>query len=124
MKKKLFSIFAAAFILLQSTSVFAADSKLIFTELKYYTARIFVCDTQNNKAVLVNVVPVGGSFNINYTRDIEYNAVPLSIGNIYGSKGQKLALSTVNGYLLDSPVKVLIGKNGYGKRILSMDFLK
>ncbi len=124
MKKKLFSIVAAVFIVLQSTSVFAADSKLIFNELKYYTARIYVCDTQNNKAILVNVIPVGGSYNINYTRDLEYNAIALSTGNIYGSKGQKLTMSTVNGYLLDSPVRVLIGKNGYGNRILSMEFLK
>ncbi len=124
MKKRIFSIFAAAFIALQSVSVFAADSKLLFYELKYYTAKIYVCDTQNNKAVLVNVVPVGGSYNINYTRDLEYNAIPLSTGNIYDSKGQNITMSAVNGYLLDSSVRVLIGKNGYGNRILSMEFLK
>ena len=124
MKKKLFGIFAAFVIAIQGVSVSAADSKLIFNDVKYYTARIFVCDTQNNKAVLVNVIPVGGTFNINYTRDLEFNAIPLSTGNIYGSKGQNLTMSTVNGYLLDSQVKVLIGKNGYGNRILSMEFLK
>ncbi len=122
--KKIFCVFAAIFIAFQSTMAFAADSKLIFNDLQYYTARIYVCDTQNNKAILVNVVPVGGSFNIMYTRDLEYNALPLSAGNIFGSKGQKVTMEVVNGYLLDSPVKVLIGKNGYGNRILSMEFLK
>ncbi len=124
MKKRLLIIFAVFVIVVQSTCVFAADSKLIFDNVKYYTARIFVCDTQYNKAILVNVIPVGGSFNINYTRDLEFNAIPLSTGNIYGSKGQKLTMDTVNGYLLDSQVRVMIGKNGYGNRILSMEFLK
>lgn len=124
MKKKLFSIFAVVLITFQSILVSAADSKLIFNDIKYYTARIYVCDTQNSKAILVNVIPVGGSYNINYTRDLEYNAIPISAGNIYGSKGQKLTMGTVNGYLLDSQVRVLIGKNGYGNRILSMEFLK
>ncbi len=124
MKKRLLSIIAAVFITLQSTSVFAADSKMVFSDLKYYNARIFVCDTRNNAAVLLNVVPVGGSFNINLTRDIEFRSLPLSLGNVFGSKGQNLSLEVINGYLLDSTVKVLIGKNGYGYRILYMQFLK
>ncbi len=124
MKKRLLSIIAAILIAFNGASVFAADSKMIFTDLKYYTARIYVCDTQNNMAVLLNVVPVNGSFNINLTRDIEYRALPLSVGNVFGSKGQQLTLDVINGYLLDSTVKVLIGKNGYGYRILCMEFLK
>ncbi len=124
MKKKLFCVIAAITVIFQSTLTFAADPKLIFNDVKYYNARIYVCDTQNKQAILVNVVPLHGSYNINYTRDLEYNAISLCSGNIFNSNGEKLSMEQVNGYFLDSRVKVLIGKNGYGNRILSMEFLK
>ncbi|MBR5155111.1 MAG: hypothetical protein IKW62_01330 [Clostridia bacterium] len=124
MKKRLFSIIAAILITFQSVSAFAADYKMIFNDIRYYNATIYVCDTQNNAAILLNVVPTNGSYNINLTRDIEYRAIGLNINNIYGSKGQKLTMNVINGYLLDSPVKVLVGKNGYGYRILCMEFLR
>lgn len=124
MKKRFFSLFITFILAFGCITASAADSKMIFTDLKYYTARIYVCDTQNNEAILLNVVPLNGSYNINLTREIEYRALPLSTGNVYGSKGQPLSMSVINGYLLDSPVKVLIGKCGYGYRILCMEFLK
>ncbi len=124
MKKKILSIIAVILITFQSISVFAADSKMIFNDLKYYSAKIYVCDTQNNAAILLNVMPIMGSYNINLTRDIEYCSIPLSVGNVYGSKGQKLTMNVINGYLLDSQVKVLIGKNGYGYKILCVEFLQ
>lgn len=124
MKKKIFSIVMAATLLCHSLSVFAVDSKMAFKELKYYTAKIYVCDTQNNQAILLNVMPINGNYSVNAVRDIEYRALPISVNRIYGSKGQNLTMSVVNGYLLDSPVKVLIGKNGYGYKILYMELLR
>lgn len=124
MRKKFLCMLAAFIVLFNSMSAFAIDSKMIFTDVKYYTAKIYVCDTQNSQAILLNVVPTNGSYNINLTRDIEYRALPLSVDAVYGSKGQKLTMEVINGYLLDSPVKVLIGKNGYGYKILCMEFLR
>ena len=124
MKKKLFCFLIMAAILLSSTTTFAVDSKMLFSDVRYYTARIYVCDTQNTEAVILNVVPINGNVNLSLTKDIEYRSLPINKDNIYGSKGQKLSLETINGYLLDSTVKVLIGKSGYGYRILYMEFLK
>ncbi len=124
MKKKLFCLLIAITVLWGSTTAFAADSKMIFSDVRYYTARIYVCDTQNTEAVILNVVPINGNVNLALTKDIEYRSLPVFKDNIYGSKGQKLSLETINGYLLDSTVKVLIGKCGYGYRILYMEFLK
>ena len=124
MKKKLYSLLIAAAVFFGSTTAFAADSKMLFSDVRYYTARIYVCDTQNKEAVILNVTPLNKGANFALTQDIEYRALPLNVDNIYGSKGQKLSLETINGYLLDSTVKVLVGKCGYGYRILYMEFLK
>lgn len=124
MQKKIFCILLILIVAFNCITAFAIDSKMIFTDVKYYTAKIYVCDTQNSKAILLNVVPTNGSYNFNLTREIEYKALPLSTGAVYGSKGQKLTMDVINGYLLDSPVKVMIGKNGYGYKILQMEFLR
>lgn len=124
MKKKLCCLIFALTVFVSGITAFAADPKMIFTDVRYYTARIYVCDTQNTEAVILNVVPINKSVNYALTKDIEYRAIPINPDNIYGSKGQKLSLETINGYLLDSNVKVLIGKCGYGYRILYMEFLK
>ena len=124
MKKRLVSIIIALAICCSNISAFAMDQKAVFTEVKYYTAKIYVCDTQNNAAILLNVTPLNGNYNLSAVKDIEYRALPVSSGRIVGTKGQKLSMEVVNGYLLDSPVRVMIGKNGYGYRILYMELLR
>ena len=123
MKKRLLSI-ALAIVCFCNISVFAIDQKAMFTDIKYYTAKIYVCDTQNSTAILLNVTPSNGNYSLNSVKEIEYRALPISSGRIYGTKGQKLSMEVVNGYLLDSPVKVMIGKNGYGYSILYMELLR
>ena len=114
----------AMVFLFQGVQVFAMDTKLIFKEAGVYTANIYVCDTQNKEAILLNVKPLDGKYNAGVLREIEYKALTLSTSRVYGTKGQNLSLTTINGYLLDSPVKVIIGKNGYGYRILRMELLR
>jgi hypothetical protein len=111
-------------LLCQSVLVYAGDSKMIFTDIKYYSAKIFVCDTKNTEAILLNVVPLSSGYSLNAVKDIEYTALPITEKRIYGTKGQVVPMSVVNGYLLDSPVKVMIGKNGYGYKILQMELLR
>ncbi len=124
MKKRLLSIIIALIVCCFDISVFAIDQKAVFTDVKYYTAKIYVCDTQNSDAILLNVVPSNGNYSLSAVKDIEYRALPISSGRIYGTKGQKLSMEVVNGYLLDNPVKVMIGKNGYGYSILYMELLR
>ena len=114
----------AMVFLFQGVQVFAMDTKLIFKEAGVYTANIYVCDTQNKEAILLNVKPLDGKYNAGVLREIEYKALTLITSRVYGTKGQNLSLTTINGYLLDSPVKVIIGKNGYGYRILRMELLR
>ena len=122
MRKKLLSLMVVFLIVVGSSSTYAAASKSTYTEFKFYTARIFVCDTTNNQAVLVNVAPIKNPYSLNQAPHIEYKALPINTGLVIGSKGQNLTLDTVNGYLLDSKVDVLVGKNGYGYKIVYMKF--
>ncbi len=124
MKKRLLCILTICVLMCQTLSVCAIDSKKVYKEIKYYTAKIFVCDTQNTKAILLNVMPQEGNYSLNMVRDIEYRALPLCTNRVFGAKGQNLSMQVINEYLLDSPVKVLIGKNGYGYEILYMEFLR
>ncbi len=124
MKKKLLTIILMCLVLFHGVTVFAVDPKSIFTEVRAYNARIYVCDTENTEAILLNVTLPNGTHNTSLTGSIEYRALPIVTQAIFGSKGQKLTMDVINGYLLDSPVRVLIGKNGYGYKILCMEFLK
>lgn len=123
MKKKVFGALLAAVILCFGTaSVFAVDKNLIYTDMQIYTARIYVCDTEKNRAVLVNVAPLKNPYSLNQASHIEYKALPINTDMIIGSKGQKLSMEVVNGYLLDKTVTVLVGSCGYGYRIAYMGF--
>lgn len=122
MRKKLFCLVAAFLLVFGNCVPYAAASKTTYTEFKFYTARIFVCDTTNNQAVLVNVAPIKNPYSLNQAPHVEYKALPINTELVIGSKGQKLSLDTVNGYLLDSKVDVLVGKNGYGYKIVYMKF--
>ncbi|MBR5613746.1 MAG: hypothetical protein IKW64_00400 [Clostridia bacterium] len=122
MRKKFLCLTSAFLVLFASFTAYAKDPKLIYTDYKMYTARIFVCDTANKKAVLVNVAPIKNPYTLNQAPYLEYQALPVNTENVIGSKGQKLSLETVNGYLLDSQVSVLVGKNAYGYKIVYMQF--
>lgn len=124
MKKKLVIVIASVILFCHSLSVCATDAKTIFTDINYYTAKIYVCDTQNNEAILLGVNPSNPALNSNLAKEIEYRALPIAVNRIFGTKGQKLSMSVVNGYLLDSPVRVLVGKNAYGYKILYMELLR
>ncbi len=122
MRKKLLCLVVVFLMAFGSCATYAAASKSIYTEFKFYTARIFVCDTTNNQAVLVNVAPIKNLYSLNQAPHLEYKALPINTGLIIGSKDQNLTLDTVNGYLLDSKVDVLVGKNAYGYKIVYMKF--
>lgn len=122
MRKRILCLTVAFVMLLAGLTAYAADPKRIYTEFKFYTARIYVCDTANNQAVLVNVAPIKSPYTLNQAPHLEYKALPLNPELVIGSKGQKLALETVNGYLLDSQVSVMVGKNSYGYKIVYMQF--
>lgn len=122
MRKKLLCLAVAFLLSLGNCISYAAASNTIYTEFKFYTARIFVCDTENKQAVLVNVAPIKNPYSLNQAPHLEYTALPLNTELVIGSKGQKLSLDTVNGYLLDSKVDVLVGKNGNGYKIVYMKF--
>ncbi len=124
MKKKLIGFVLTFLLLLNSITVSALDSGAIFTEVRYYYAKIYVCDTRQNEAILLNVSLPTGIPDPSLTGPIEYTALPIVTSTIFGSKGQKLNMEVINAYLLDSPVRVLVGKNAYGYKILSMEFLR
>ncbi|MBQ2932097.1 MAG: hypothetical protein IJE62_04550 [Clostridia bacterium] len=103
---------------------FALDPKMIFKDAAYYNAKIYVCDTQNKEAVLLGVSPLTYTPGYFSGSELEYKALPITESRIVGADGQKYSMSMVNGYLLDSSVRVLIAKNEYGYKILHMQFLK
>ena len=123
--KKASLVFLTFCIILSSTlNAFALDSKTIFKDATYYNAKIYVCDTQNKEAVLLEVNPLTYTQGYFSGGELEYKALPIVESRIFDSNGKKLSMSMVNGYFLDSSVKVLIGKNEYGYKILYMQFLK
>ncbi len=124
MKKRLLSVLLLFIMLCEGVTAFAFDSKALYTELRYFRAKIYVCDTKNQEAILVNVNMQNGLSNPELTKDIEYTAIPIASETVFSLKGEKLSLEFVNEYLLDSTVRVLVGKNGYGYKILSMNFFK
>ena len=124
MRKKLLCIVSLIVLLCQSLSVCATDPKMVFNDINYYSAKIYVCDTKNDEAILLGVNPVSPTLSTISAREIEYRALPIAKERIVGTKGQKLTMDVVNGYLLDSPVRVLVGKNAYGYKILYMELLR
>ena len=122
MTKRILYLAMVFILLIGSVTAYASDPKLIYTEYKSYSARIFVCDTEHTEAVLVNVAPVKNPYMLNQAPHLEYEALPINTKLIFGSKGQNLSLETINGYLLDSKVTVIVGKNGYGYKIVYMKF--
>lgn len=124
MKRKLIGFVLTALLMFNCTTVSALDSGAMFTEIRYYYAKIYVCDTQRNEAILLNVSLPTGIPDSALTEPIEYTALPIVTSTILGSKGQKLNMEVINAYLLDSPVRVLVAKNDYGYKILSMEFLR
>ena len=124
MRKRLAAFIAALIVIFQSISAFAADSNMIFTRVDYFSAKIYVCDTESGEAILKNVMPITGIRNEEATRELEYCAIPLNIKGVYDLKGNLITMEQVNASKLDAPVRVLIAKNAYGNRILRMDVLK
>lgn len=122
MRKRFCCLIIAVLIMFGNISVYAADSNLIFTDYTVYTARVFVYDTSNDQVVLVNVAPIKNPYSLNQAPHIEYKALPVYPDLIFGSKGQRLTPETINGFLLDSTVTVVVGKNGYGYKIVFMQF--
>ncbi len=123
--KKASLVFLTLCMIFSSTiTSFALDSKMVFTDAAYYDAKIYVCDTQNKEAILLGVSPLTYTPGYFSGGELEYKALPITETRIFGADGQKYSMSMVNGYLLDSSVKVLIAKNEYGYKILSMQFLR
>ncbi len=123
MKKRIAAFTFALIVIFQSVSAFAADSNMIFTKVDYFSAKIYVCDTESGEAILKNVIPVTGIRNEEVTAEFEYCALPLNVKGIFDLQGNLLTMEQVNATKLDAPVRVLVAKNGYGNRILRMDIL-
>ena len=124
MRKRLAALFAALIVIFQSITSFAFDENMIFTKIDYFSAKIYVCDTESGEAILKNVMPVTGIRNEEVTGELEYCAIPLNLKGIYDLKGNLITMEQVNESKLDAPVRVLIAKNAYGNRILRMDVLR
>ena len=124
MRKKFAALIAALVVIFQSISVFAADSNMIFTKIDYFSAKIYVCDTESGEAILKNVISVTGIRNDKVTAELEYCALPINVKGIYDLKGNLITMEQVNASKLDAPVRVLVAKNGYGNRILRMAVLR
>lgn len=122
MKKRVLCLCMAIVLGICNFGVFAEKNDKIYTEIKCYKARVYVCDTENEKVVLVNVAPVNNPNMLNQAPHLEYTALGVNKELIFGSKGQILTLDVINGYLLDSMVTVFVGKNNYGYKIVSMQF--
>ena len=122
MKKRVLCLCLLFVFSICNFGVFAEKNDKIYTEIKCYKARLFVCDTENEKIILVNVAPVNNPNMLNQAPHLEYTALDVCKELIFGSKGQNLTLDVINGYLLDSMVTMLVGKNNYGYKILSIQF--
>ncbi len=124
MIKRIVALTFTLIIIFQSIAVFAADESMIFTKVNYFSAKIYVCDTESGNAILENVMPITGIRNEEVTAELEYCAIPLNLKGIYDLKGNLITIEQVNASKLDAPVRVLVAKNAYGSHILRMDVLK
>lgn len=101
---------------------FAVAPEDIYTEYTFYSATVYICDTENQQIILRNVKPQNPMDGLVGARSIEYNAVGVNSNCIFDKNGQSVSLETVNGNLLDIEATVLVGKSRRGQRVLYISF--
>lgn len=122
MMKKYACVFTVIFMLLSGCmQAFAFDESSIYTDFRLYRAKVYVCDTDNNEIVLKGVSPMNVMDGIAGARDIEYRAIGVNTSALYEKNGNRVSLDVINGYLLDLDAKVLVGRCGYGYRVLYLE---
>lgn len=122
MKKFILSVAATLSIMLCTGNVFAARADLIYTEIGIFTAQVYVCDETKNTVVLKLVTPVNeGDTAASLKGLAEYNEIPINT-DLVKSGGSFIDLRSVNAYMLDKTAYVVIGRNSYGLKVLTMSF--
>lgn len=127
MVKKLTAAATACILLIVSMTAFAdSDPNLLFTELGMYSGVLYFCDSTQNTVVLKSVQPVyqaeGAEWSKTTAAEAEYKELALAPVSLTLQDGTALEPIDLNVYA-DSYVKVLIGRNGYGLKILSLKFI-
>ena len=122
MRKKLIAAAVCAVLtVLACVPCAAFDEKNIYTDFKFYKAKVYVCDTNNREIVLKDVTAVNRMDGLLGARDIEYRAIGVNDSALFEKDGNKLSLEIINGYLLDREALVLVGRCGYGYRVLYLE---
>lgn len=119
-KRTVISVFMAALMLAipLSAAALTVDADSIYTEYKFYTANVYVCDTSTGEIILRNVKPMNISDGNAGAQALEYKAVKINRGNMFEQDGKKLTFDVINGYLLDRSATVLVGRCKRGYRVL------
>ena len=122
MRKKLIAaVVCALMTVICNVPCSAFDENNIYTDYKFYRAKVYVCDTDNSEIVLKNVTAVNRMDGLLGARDIEYRALGVNSSALFEKDGNKLSLEVINGYLLDREALVLVGRCGYGYKVLYLE---
>ena len=117
MLKRFLCILSGCIFFISSFGVYASQNDVVFVDYKFYTATIYLCDPESNEIILRNVKPENRYRDgISGARSLEYITVPMNPDCMYSKKGEVLSCDTVNEFLLDSNVTVLVGKNSKGRQ--------
>ena len=122
MFKKTISFLLASIMSALYITGFAIAPEDIYIEYTFYTASVYICDTENQRVILRNVKPVNPRDGLVGARSIEYTAVGINKNCIYDKSGSRVSLETVNGALLDITATILVGKSARGRRVLYIGF--
>ncbi len=120
--RKILSAVLALVLLFSSVTGLAVAPEDMYTEYKFYTATVYICNPETREIILRNVKPINPMDGLVNARAIEYTAVRINNGCIYDRNGNKLSLEDVNAAFLDMEARVLTGKNRYGQRVLYVSF--
>jgi len=120
--RKILSAVLTMILLFTSVQCFAVAPEDLYTEYKFYTASVYICNPENQTVILRNVKPVNAMDGLVNARAIEYTEVRINKNCIFDKNGKRLSLEDVNGGFLDIETKVLTGKNRNGQRVLCISF--
>lgn len=125
MKVNLFRLKAAAAAILLCTAllcgsaVFAADENKIYTDITYCTANVYVCDSAERTIILKGIeMRQTDEFSKQAQEAAEYTEIPITHRALFNKDGQKIELHNINEEFLDRRAQVIIGKNGYGYKVI------
>ena len=120
--KRIISTLIILMLSFSAISVYAVEAEKIYTEYKFYSATVYVCDVENSRIILRNVKPENFMDGLLGAREIEYRAVDVNENCLFDKNGNKLTLEQINGAFLDVEATVLTGRNKSGQRVLYIKF--